>query len=496
MKKALFFIFLLSIVLALSLCVCATEVSVGSLADINTAIEQAQKGDTVKITLASSIEFEESIKIDKEITVDFNFNGFQLIYNGTNGKDSAKGGFYVTNVGATLNLNGSNPLANAKEYTHYGDGVTADMVGTGNLIGVDYGTVNIKNAYLYATNDTFVIYTSYISGAESVVFVENSVLRTKEGSDTGAICYRGGNNNSANGSLVKKVLVMNNSVEYGGFKGNDCSFNLTEGSAFTNVKFYDFVLKNDSWLSNSSLYLNSFEKSIPIYHCVFKQYDEQTGDIRIRTETGKHNIKLYDCEFAEVVNDSKFSGDSGGTAHVYIIEKMPTCLEDGSAYSYSNPKGAQNTNPMSSYKQNSFVLKKSGHSLDEKERIVYENGYTSKGKGVMTCVYCLVDCDTGNTYEPIFDNLGMSLSMDGSGVSFGMKINEKELKAFVDSNEADFDFGFLVGNKELEFFIENGEISVKNGYTKSFSQIRCNYIDFKIIGFTDKNKDSEFVAEF
>ena len=498
MKKSLFFVLLLVSILALSLCVFAEEYNIeaNGVEDITGAISGANDGDTVNVTLGSDLEFSTSIKLEKAITVNVDFNGYQIKYTGTAGKNTTTAAFYLNNAGAKLNLKGSNPLANPKEYTHYGDDVKADMVGSGNLIGVDTGSVNIKDAYLYANNDTFVIYVGLYRGADVSVAVDTSVLRTSSSAGQGAICYLGGNDGNVNDNIVKKTLTLQNSVEYGGFKGVDCAFNVTRGSSVTNVKFYDFAITNDCWAGIMDLYMVSFEDAMPFYHCVFNTYDEQTGSISVKTETGKQNIKLYDCQYTEIVNGGKFSGDSGGTAHIYVIEKMPTCTEDGSAYSYSSPKGNASGNAMSTYKKDSFALSKTGHSLSG-ETIVYANGYASNGKGVSKCTTCLELYETGNAYEPLFENLGYSLNQAANSFTIGLKLNTDALDTYFEVvKPKTFDFGAVVGNDKYTAAWENGELSVQNGFAVSFKNSAHQYFDLKVIGFNDENKSKTLVAEY
>ena len=496
MKRTLFFVFLLVSILTLSLCVFAEDYNVeaSGVEDITGAIESAVDGDTVNVTLMADLELDATVSIAKAITVSIDFNGYQISYTGTAGKNTTTAAFTLKNAGALLNLNGNNPLANPMEYTHYGDDVKADMVGTGNLIGISTGSVNIKDAYLYATNDTFVIYVGLTKEADVSVSIDTSVLRTNNSSSVGAICFLGGSSNNDN--IVKKLLTLQNSVEYGGFKGVDCAFNVTRGSSITNVKFYDFAIANDCWINTSSLYMDSFANSMPIYHCLFNKYNEELGTISVKTETGKQNIKLYDCQFTTVVNGGKFSGDSGGTAHIYIIEKMPTCIEDGTAYSYSNPKGAQNTGDMSNYKKDSFTLGKSGHVLGN-EGVTYENGYVKSGKGFAVCTVCFDKCDNGKSYSPIFENLGYSLNIASNSFAIGFKLDTAALEEFLSvAMPSEFDFGVFVGNDKYSIAWADGKISVDNGYAVSFKQSVCQYFDLKMVGFNEENKDKSFVAEF
>ncbi|MBO5261694.1 MAG: metallophosphoesterase family protein [Clostridia bacterium] len=496
MKKQLIFVFALVITVAcFALSAFASEVY--NISQITEPINNAQSGDVIDIVLGADIEFSETVTINKDITVNIDFNGKQLNYKGTAGANTHIGGFYVTNPGATLNLKGSNLLADPKSYTHYGQDVKADYIGTGNLISIEKGILNIENAYFYATNDTFVINSEPVNGADCVITVDSSVLRTREGAQTSAITVKGTNRTNDIGGLVKRDVILKNSVEYGGFFGTNYNFNLTAGSSFTNVKFYDFYIKNDCWYDpNHSGTMNSFEKALLISDCVFSTYGEEKGTVKVYTETGKQNIKLYNCDFASVENGGKFSGDKGGTAHIYIVEKMPSCLEGGLTYSYSNYDSSTGGKPMQDYKKDSWELNVLDHKY-EKERVAYKNGYANAGRGVSKCSLCMLDYETDSVFDPVFENLGYSVNEAGNSMTLGVKLHKEVLDYYLENTQnTAFDFGIVVGGKALELTVENGRVNANGGYLVSFKNNSCQYFDLKIVGFKDNNKATEFMAEF
>lgn len=494
--KKLFFPLFIILVLALALGVCAAEHNVEAVSaqDVVSAIDTSSDGDTVNVSLGADFTLDTSIRITKAITVNVDFNGYQISYMGTEGKSSSVAAFYLGNKGAALNLVGSNPLASANEYTHYGEDVKADMVGTGNLICVEKGAVNIQDAYFFATNDTFVVYVPIVKEQDCVVSAENSVLRTKEKSSVSAIAYRGGNYN--NDSVVKKQLFLENCVEYGGFCDGGNSFNVTVGSEIKDVKFYDFVIVNDSWINTSAVYANSFEKSILFQRCSFKTYEEQSAPVYVQTETGKHNIKLWDCDFTTVENYGKFTGDSGGTAHVYIVTKVPDCVTDGEAYSYSSAKGNVNNKQMEEYRKDSFKLGKLGHREGE-ETAIYKNGYAKEGAGVVLCSLCGEYYETGNVFSPLAEYLGYSINQTKSSISVGVRIDHEAVNKFLAASKSQaFELGVMAGSKNFSITVEDGAVKIENGYISPIDYLKYDFFDLKITGFGEAQRDKEFAIEY
>ena len=494
MKKALFLIFILAILAAFAMGAMAAEVTVNAddVTDITSAINGAKSGDTVSIALTNDIEISSTILIEKGVTVNIDFNGYQIKYNGNGGKDTTVGAFYLNNADAILNLKGSNPLADYKSYTHYDSSVRADMTGTGNLLCVSHGKLNIKDAYLYATNNTFVIYGAFSTNANYCVKVNGSVLRVNEGSDVSAISFKGGNAN--NKDVVERRLILDNCVEYGGFCGIDYNFNLTKGSEFTNVKFYDFYIKNDCWYdsfdaSTREKLMINVDEALQITGCIFNKYDGTLGNIKIFTETAKQNIRLYNCEYASLESGGKFQGDRAGTAYVYIITKQPTCEEDGLMDYYAN--GLDESN-----KSVNRVVPKGQHVYGEEESVIYPNGYMKNGVGQAECILCGDINTTDTVYEPIFVVLGYSMNATKDSFTFGVKINREMYEAYRTEAGEKLELGLVVGGGSLEMSVSNGEITVTNGYNVEFENLKTDLFDVKVYGFNAINKSLPVVAEF
>ena len=471
----------------------AAEITVTAddAADISASLASAQKGDFVNITLVSDIELNQTVVIESLVTVNVNFNGYTVNYTGGAGKDTTAAAFHLNKVGAALNLKGANHLADYKSYVHYGEDVKADMVGNGNLVAVSYGTLNVKDVYFY-TEDSFVIYGAFTESANYEVNVESSVLRVNQGAQNSAITYKGGSAHST--SLIKRELNLKNVVEYGGFFGLDHNFNVTRGSKFENVKFYDFYLRNDCWYDPTisdirALLMHTFEEALLMSECVFKNSDETLGNLKMRTETGKQNIKLYNCEYNALEAVEKFTGDRIGNAMLFVIDVPATCVSTGVMHYYIN--GFSDSNK----KSNQTIPSNGSHTKGE-EKIAYPNGYSAEGVGIALCTACLENYVTESTYSPIFSNLGYSMVEDGGSVALGTRINRDAYFAYTEANpEATLEFGFIVGNSGIEVAVENGEVTVKNGSLISINGIAVDMLEIKIRNIKSSQYDAKMAME-
>ena len=495
MKRiGLFFVALLLLCLLFAVGVCAKEINtqVRGTQDITGALEGADSGDTVNITLNSDIDLAQTVQIDKAVTVNVYFNGYTVRYNGTAGKDTTTAAFHISKAGATLNLVGSNPLADYRTYSHYGEDVKADMVGTGNLVAVSFGTVNIKDAYFYAT-DAFVIYGAFVESANYCVSVESSVLRVNEGAKNSAITYKGGNSYSS--SLIKRELNLKNVVEYGGFFGIDHNFNLTRGSRFEGVKFYDFYLRNDCWYDPSiadvrALLMHTFDEALLMKECAFYNSDGTLGNLKIRTETGKQNLKLYNCEYSALEAHEKVTGDRIGNAMLFVIDVPATCVSSGTMHYYINGFAE------SSKKVNQTIPANGSHTQGE-EKITYPNGYCAEGLGIALCPACLENYVTESTYAPIFTSLGYSIHEKSGSVALGTKMNRASYSAFVATNpSAILEYGFIVGDENITVSCKNGEITVENGYFVDLDQGAADGFVIKVTNIKESLYDTRFALEF
>ena len=494
MKKLYFFIFLITLVACLAVGVFAAEryIEVVDSTDITNTMGSLGNGDTVTFKLTRDIELASTVEINMDITVNVEFNGHQIKYVGGNGADTTIAAFYVNSTGAVLNLKGSNRLENYKTYNHYGEDVKADLIGNGNLLAVANGTVSIKDAYLYANNNTFVIFGAFVSDADYKITVSSSVLRVNEGAKCSAICFKGGNAN--NNDVKSRRLFLDNCVEYGGFYGHNFSFNLTRGSSFNKVKFYDFYITNDCWYNPDNalvkeLLMNSVEHALQITDSVFCAYNGELGAIKIKTETGKQNIRLYNCEFAEFVPGSIFMGDKGGVACVYVITEQTTCQTAGLMNSYESPSGTV------TYYENKVVP--AGGHLPTEAVPTYPNGYANMGVGVAFCSLCSEQLETDEVFEPLFVSLGYSINDKGDSLTLGTYMNKALYDAYrLTFGKDELEYGIVVGRDDFEITEANGQLSVKNGYKICLSEEKNVFFNLKITGFNDSNANQMFTADF
>ena len=484
------FIFIISIIAALALSVClvsATEAY--SESDISSLISGANDGDTVNITLENDIEITKNIEISKDIVLNVYFNGNQLNYTGSTTDNLSYGAFYINSADATVNLYGSSKLNDYASYTHYDDTVKPDMKGTGNLIVILNGELNLYDMYMYSGSNAFAIVGDMVDNNDYSIYVKDSVLRAPEGSSKSAMAHEGGN--SSNSAVKKRAVVAENSVLYGGFKGINYAYNLTVGTSFTNVKFYDFYIKNDCWYDtyNSSvlpLIMNSFEKSANYVSCIFNNYDETVGNITINTETGKQNFKLIGCTFNSIVSGEKFQGDRGGDAYVYVLDSIPTCLGGGTMLVCKNGSALYES-----------TYSKGAHEFSDFTP-TYPNGYTNEGIYLKSCSYCGIT-ETGEKCEPLFVNLGYSTNEENTNMALGTRINREMLDKFLSKNPNEqFDFGVIAGNTSTTVELVNGEVLLSEGGIKASLKNLTPYsiVNLKLVNIAKEFYSKKVMLEF
>ncbi len=491
MKKfAVFFASVIAIFILTLGCAFATsyELEADDEGDIINAIDGATAGDEISIELVGDIVITRNIEIKKSITVSLYFNGYQLNYTGSSSDSFSFAGLYLNNAGAKLNLYGSNRLISHSTYTHYADSVKPDMTGTGNLIVILNGELNVYDIYMLSSANAFAILGDMVDDNDYTVSIENSVLRAPQNSTRSAMAHEGGN--SSGNAVINRVVVAKSSVLYGGFKGIPYAYNLTLGTSFTDVKFYDFYIKNDCWYNSEMsnvlpLLMNSFEKAAEYRNCIFKSHDETTGDITIYTETGKQNIKLIGCTFGSIVNGGKFSGDKGGDAYVYIIDAMPTCTESGVMRVCKNGGALyEDTIPKGDHVY--------GNDIPS-----YPNGYSKSGVYTRACTLC-THTEQFGACEPLFVSLGYSINEEKTDMAQGTRVNRALLDEFLVSNpNENFDFGVFAGTESANINLVDGKLIVENGIQLSFIDgIKFSYINIKIVNIASQLKSTRLALEF
>lgn len=489
MRRIIYLVsFIVSMLLALSFTAFAEKSSIDTEEQdrIAEAIDSASSGDSITINLINDIELTRNIIITKKITLTINFNGYQINYTGSTADTAETAGFYVFNSDAELILNGSNKLKSYALYEHYDDSVKPDMTGTGNLISVSHGTVIINDAYLYTSSNAWAINCVFAENNNSYVKIANSVIRAPKDSSRSAITSRGGNSHTS--SIVKRKLTANNSVIYGGFKGYDYNFNFTTGTAFTNVKFYDFIIVNDCWydVGNSTikeLMMITYESSAAMRECLFKSYSEENSDISVTTYTGKQNIKLINCTFNDIVGH--LGSDRAGNAKIFVVIDEPNCQKEGRLLTY--------TGTTVSSKEESVGMV--GHIFDSNLIPSYPNGYFKPGAYIVKCTLCDTEKVTDEEAKPLFTNLGYSINENGTSVSMGIELNQEAIDEYISLSKATLEYGFIAGNEKITVSVENG-IAVTNGYHTVLSDKKLDIADLIINGISESTRDKKLVMEF
>ena len=498
-KQITFLIFVILMLSLLTVCAFAANYSVqaSTEAQIADSIKNANDGDTVNISLTADIVITSTVKISKSIALNLSFNSYQINYTGSTSNDVNKPAFYIDNDKAIFNIYGSNKLNSEGQYTHYSDAVRPDMKGTGCLITVTNGTVNIKDAYLFGASNAFIINSPYVgssltTGNLCYINVNNSVLRMPENSTFGAITLTGKNG----GEYVRaRVVKMENSVFYGGFKGESYCFNATVGTSFTNVKLYDFKIVNDCWYNTSNveileIMMNSYENAAAFTNCTFEKYDGTKDNVVVQTATGKQNIKLINCSYNQIgVNASSFGGDKGGAAAIYVLSKSPICTETGIAYAWERHWGALEENKE-------VTLDKTPHTVGEVTELYYENGYSKNGTGYGKCTQCGAMDENPKIIPPIFTSLGYSLNEQGTSVALGTKVNHPQLEAFEKFSKKTIDFGVFAGDESVEASIVDGKITTTGGMLTSCRSVKHTNYDVRLTDELGSNKKVKFVLEF
>ena len=496
MKKALIFtIVAILAIIMLSFTAFAQTVSVDAMSedDIVNAITNATEGDEIIINVKNDMDVTESISLSNSINVTVNFNGNQLNYIGSTTNDVTKACFYVANANASLTLNGSNPMKDSSKYSHYDDTVKPDLTGTGNLIVVTYGEIAINNAYLHSSNVAWAIREEIAEDNDVSIEITNSVIRNPQGSAFSPISSEG--YELYNYYLIERKIVVADSVIYGGFKGPEKVdnkgvgyFNFTKNSSFTNVRFYDFAIVNDSWYAPDKfgdILCNSYENSMVMRNCEFLNYDGTKGNVNVITYTGKHNINLINCKYLEITG--KLGSDKGGKAYVFVTIE-PTCNENGEKTTYSG------MTITSSTPENLSAL---GHSWISSEKISYPDGYLKAGYYEYACERCSETQLSDKETEALFVNLGYSTNDLNTAVVLGTSINNKAIEAFEAGSGIKLDFGVMVGNENFQITVGENGYEISNGSKMSIPQ-RGKYESFDLIvkNIPEGGHDKKIVMEF
>ena len=539
--KKLFFIMLITVVFSCLLSISILAIDADSLDDITTAIQNASEGENVVINLTADVlvpNTASAIKIEKNMTLTINFNGYTLFTNPGGGGAGSVYGIKVNHGDAKLVLNGTatvdalNYVVPLDEVITVSNGAindpneatgvkSPDFASNGPAIMLNSGSIEMNNVYLRQYNGgEWGIYCGHSGNAEKLVTnmtLKNSILRVNDGSQFGALGTRGGSTR-----ISESLCIFENSVIYGinGNRGEYWSF--SKGSYVENCRFTSTVVRLDTYLNT-----NQAKGDFPVE---FRNVIFENKHFSINT--GRMHANLIDCQFPNGMELSVGS-DSGGTAKL-IMTYTSTCTEDGKQ-AYTNAVAKMYSfedfqTPVPEYTENNRKL---GHdyvkgdvntlycplgkwhyascsrcdyngtlSFDNYEAtpnehnhstligLAYNNGYSQNGVRIYACSND--NCTSNNeqsTDKPLVQFMGFAPKMDGTEMCIGYEIDNVALTQLKSFNK-DFKYGMTVATEasapsgKLLGINENGEIITLAGSIINAEVTDYGYtkIDFKLKG--------------
>lgn len=540
MKKLLYTIPML-IVFCCLLAISAFAIDADSLDDITTAIANATEGENAVINLTSDIlvpNTASAIKIEKNMTLTINFNGYTLFTNSGSGGAGSVYGIKVNHGDAKLILNGTTTV-DAMNYVVPNDEVitvsngvindpneqtgvkSPDFASNGPAIMLNSGSIEMNNVYLRQYNGgEWGIYCGHSGNAEKLVTnmtLKNSILRVNDGSQFGALGTRGGNTR-----ISESLCIFENSVIYGinGNRGEYWSF--SKGSYVENCRFTSTVVRLDTYLNTNQA---KGDYPVEFRNVIFE-------DKHFYINTGRMHANLIDCQFPNGMELS-LGSDSGGTAKL-IMTYTPTCTEDGKqAYTHANAT-------MTSFEEFHTVVtdytennRKLGHNYIQGDvngaycplgdwhfascsrcdfngtlnwndmeatptehnhsiltGLMYNEGYSKSGVRVYSCSND--GCTSTNeisTEKPLIHFMGFAPKMDGTEMCIGYELDVKAMEQLKCFNK-DLKYGIAVASElkvpsgRLLDINEQGSLVTASSYVINAEVQEYTYtkIDFKLKG--------------
>ncbi len=480
MKKGLlFFIMLACMSLALCAFVGAQTLDADELSDIKGAIENATEGETVTVTLVSDVvvpNTSSAIKLEKNVTLIINTNGYTLYTNPGGGSAGTVYGILLNHGDAKLVINGTltgldaiNFVVPSDEQLTVSNGAVVDpndangvkspdFASNGPAIKICSGSIEFNNTYFRQYNSgEWGIYSTPNSGVDKLVtnvYLENSILRQPDNCDYGAFGERGGSYN-----ISECFFQVDNSVIYG--LKNDY-WPLCKGSYIRNSRFKNSV-SFDGYMDAAEPNAIPKDEPVEIINTVFESANFSVGGGTIR-------INLIDCQFPNGMSIS-VSSDRNGSGAV-TMTKTATCIEAGKQVyittTTSTPitsfDGFPNVNEQYSIDNPHSGHSKSGDALS----ISYKDGFGSKGYCDFVCAVCGERyTETVPTAPVIFVALGYSNKPENTGISAGFEIDNDALKAYEDLTHDTVHFGVVIFNPDYvtdERFFNGTEFSASEKF--------------------------------
>ena len=505
-RKFLFFVLLVCVSLALCVFVNASTIEADELSDINTAIEEAQTGDTVTVNMIADILVPKAaIIIEKDITVIINTSGHTLYTNPGGGSAGSVYGILIHSNGARLVINGTLNNLDALRYEtpsdqkltvsngvivdpNEGTGVKSpDFVSNGPAIKLRAGTLEINNTYFYQYNTgEWGIYgepDGNMSNLVTNLIVKDSILRQpSDNSSYGALGTRAGSYN-----IEECLFQVDNSVIYG---IRDSYWPMSKGSYIRNSRFKNTVNIDGYMSANKTLAIPRSEP-VEIRNTVFEGSKFSIGG-------GTIHLNLIDCQFAE---DMKFNvySDRNGSGSIYITTSA-TCTNAGTQYyktsTFSDVKDVTTLDFNEQYSIDNPAI---GHApVGECLSISYKDGYGSAGYFDFNCSMCGARYTEATPSAPaILTPLGYSYSKKGTGIDGGYEVNADALLAYETVTGKSLTFGIIVLNPDYQtestFFTGKALTCASKSVTVELKTKDYSYFNFSISGFTAATENLDLI---
>ena len=508
MKRRMLLLIAMVVFVACMLCVTAfaqdISVEADELSDIHTAIASTQVGDSITINLINNIiipKTSEAIKINKDIIVTINLNGFKIV--GTHGGGSAGNayGMHLDSKDCKLILNGSTTV----DYINYEipqdekitasngiivnpnegrDVITPDYASDGPAVVVLAGELILNNMYIHQYNSgEWAIFFFGKSGGEQYhdLTINNSIVRSNS-SRYAALGTR-------NAGTVKSSLVkIENSVIHG--TGNEEWLSMSAGSYIKNTRIAEHIFKIDSYLKDN--YAREGNEAI-LQNVIFEN--------KLTSNTGAIYVKMIDCQFVNGMN-IYVVGDSQGKTIFTAIES-PTCEEAGRQASIACYKGGEKT--ITSFDDltldTEVDLSPLGHEADpNKTGDIHYNSYLEDGM-LAVCVRCGVTmADENIKADPLFKFLGYSTPEDGSyGIVVSYMVDYKAVALYEQKTGKALTYGIVAGAKQNlgdnNPLDKDGNVVTldKGAVIKAEVGKEYSAYDFKLTGLGENQLDLELV---
>ena len=437
----------------------------------NTWLDNFEEGSHVELIFAEnvveSIGADWGIVLNKRITLTVRYNGFSH-YVTNNGRSNA---FVMRHADASIRFIG----------THAIDGedgsISKDF--KPNSANPSAGNVDITHGkvYCWVYDGDVYAYNMRTSTNEEFIFTtaDDDVSNSKTNTITVHSCASTWIGISGDGD--KKIIDFKDSY----IRSHDFE-SLCTGSVIDNCVFGD----NSFYMDSHSL----LNEMLVIKNCKLSS---------IKSDTGRTNLTLIDCEFD--VNNLILGSDGGGKGYA-LIYKTVTCEEDGELNVYRNgsgttPVNSKDVNNDSKYAQvvidfyNDPQNYAVGHDIDWSESFA-DDKYVSVYTAIKGCTKC-GDTVEKVTLDAFFISLGYSAPIDGKGgIAIAYMVNVDAIEAYEKITGKTLKYGVFatlkdnIGNAPI--FDEKGE-RAQGVISGEVHEIGFAAFELKVSGFTDKQKD-------